>query len=106
MGSAIARFSIDPERSDPCKNFRFVAKWDGRCAAGASRMNAGEGADYPAPDPKCIPVELLALYQSREYRAAHTPLLREQTCDVAGEIRDKKAQALDDDAPPECLDSS
>lgn len=36
----MAQFSVNPERFDPYKNFKFRVKWDGRYVAGISRMSA------------------------------------------------------------------
>jgi phage tail-like protein len=34
------QFSVNPERFDPYKNFKFRVKWDGRYVAGVSKMTA------------------------------------------------------------------
>jgi phage tail-like protein len=34
------QFKVNPERSDPYKNFKFRVKWDGRYVAGVSKMTA------------------------------------------------------------------
>lgn len=36
----MAQFSVNPQRSDPYKNFKFRVKWDGRYAAGVSKVSA------------------------------------------------------------------
>jgi len=36
----MAQFSVNPERFDPYKNFKFRVKWDGRFVAGVSKMSA------------------------------------------------------------------
>lgn len=36
----MAQFSINPQRFDPYKNFKFRVKWDGRFVAGISRVSA------------------------------------------------------------------
>jgi phage tail-like protein len=36
----MARFSVNPLRFDPYKNFKFRVKWDGRYVAGVSKMSA------------------------------------------------------------------
>jgi len=36
----MAQFSINIERSDPYKNFKFRVKWDGRYVAGVSKVGA------------------------------------------------------------------
>lgn len=36
----MARFSVNPERFDPYKNFKFRVKWDGRYVAGVSKVGA------------------------------------------------------------------
>ena len=34
----MAKFSVNPERFDPYKNFKFRVKWDGRYVAGISKV--------------------------------------------------------------------
>jgi phage tail-like protein len=34
------QFSVNPQRFDPYKNFKFRVKWDGRFVAGVSKMSA------------------------------------------------------------------
>lgn len=36
----MAEFTVNPERRDPYKNFKFRVKWDGRYVAGVSKMSA------------------------------------------------------------------
>jgi phage tail-like protein len=36
----MAQFSVNPQRFDPYKNFKFRVKWDGRYVAGVSRVSA------------------------------------------------------------------
>lgn len=36
----MAQFSVNPQRFDPYKNFKFRIKWDGRFVAGVSRISA------------------------------------------------------------------
>ena len=36
----MAQFSVNPQRFDPYKNFKFRAKWDGRYVAGVSKVSA------------------------------------------------------------------
>jgi len=36
----MAQFSVNAQRFDPYKNFKFRVKWDGRYVAGVSRMSA------------------------------------------------------------------
>jgi phage tail-like protein len=36
----MAQFSVNIERSDPYKNFKFRVKWDGRYIAGVSKVSA------------------------------------------------------------------
>ncbi len=36
----MAQFSVNPERFDPYKNFKFRVKWDGRYVAGVSKVSA------------------------------------------------------------------
>jgi phage tail-like protein len=36
----MARFSVNPQRFDPYKNFKFRVKWDGRYVAGVSKVGA------------------------------------------------------------------
>jgi phage tail-like protein len=36
----MAQFSVNPQRFDPYKNFKFRVKWDGRYVAGVSKMGA------------------------------------------------------------------
>lgn len=35
----MAQFTVNPERFDPYKNFKFRVKWDGRYVAGISRVS-------------------------------------------------------------------
>jgi phage tail-like protein len=39
-GLPMARFSVNPSRFDPYKNFKFRVKWDGRYVAGISKVGA------------------------------------------------------------------
>ena len=36
----MAQFSVNPERFDPYKNFKFRIKWDGKYVAGVSKISA------------------------------------------------------------------
>lgn len=36
----MAEFTVNPERKDPYKNFKFRVKWDGQYVAGISRVSA------------------------------------------------------------------
>ena len=36
----MAQFSVNPDRFDPYKNFKFRVKWDGRYVAGVSKVGA------------------------------------------------------------------
>jgi phage tail-like protein len=36
----MAQFSVNAERFDPYKNFKFRVKWDGRYVAGVSKIGA------------------------------------------------------------------
>src|SRR5437764_12792699 len=36
----MAQFSVNPQRFDPYKNFKFRVKWDGRYVAGGSKVSA------------------------------------------------------------------
>jgi phage tail-like protein len=36
----MAKFTVNPERFDPYKNFKFRVKWDGRFVAGISKVGA------------------------------------------------------------------
>ncbi len=36
----MAQFSVNPQRFDPYKNFKFRVKWDGKFVAGVSKMSA------------------------------------------------------------------
>ena len=36
----MAQFSVNPQRFDPYKNFKFRVKWDGRYVAGISKVTA------------------------------------------------------------------
>jgi phage tail-like protein len=36
----MARFSVNPQRFDPYKNFKFRLRWDGRYVAGISKVGA------------------------------------------------------------------
>jgi phage tail-like protein len=35
----VAQFSVNPQRFDPYKNFKFRVKWDGRYVAGVSKVS-------------------------------------------------------------------
>jgi phage tail-like protein len=35
----VAEFTVNPQRHDPYKNFKFRVKWDGRYVAGVSRVS-------------------------------------------------------------------
>ncbi len=36
----MAQFSVNPQRFDPYKNFKFRVKWDGSYVAGVSKVGA------------------------------------------------------------------
>lgn len=36
----MAQFSVNPQRFDPYKNFKFRVRWDGRYVAGVSKLSA------------------------------------------------------------------
>jgi len=36
----MAEFTVNPQRHDPYKNFKFLIKWDGKYVAGMSKMSA------------------------------------------------------------------
>ena len=36
----MAQFTVNPQRFDPYKNFKFRVKWDGKYVAGVSRISA------------------------------------------------------------------
>ncbi len=36
----MAEFTVNPQRFDPYKNFKFRVKWDGRYVAGVSKVSA------------------------------------------------------------------
>lgn len=36
----MVKFSVNPFRADPYKNFKFLVKWDGKVVAGMSNMSA------------------------------------------------------------------
>ena len=36
----MAKFTVNPQRFDPYKNFKFRVKWDGRYVAGISKVSA------------------------------------------------------------------
>jgi phage tail-like protein len=36
----VAQFSVNPQRFDPYKNFKFRVRWDGRFVAGVSKISA------------------------------------------------------------------
>ena len=38
--SIMAQFSVNPQRFDPYKNFKFRVKWDGRYVAGVSKVGS------------------------------------------------------------------
>jgi phage tail-like protein len=38
------QFSVNPQRNNPYKNYRFKIKWDGKYVAGLSKMSALKGA--------------------------------------------------------------
>jgi hypothetical protein len=37
---SMAKFTVNPQRFDPYKNFKFRVKWDGRYVAGVSKISA------------------------------------------------------------------
>jgi phage tail-like protein len=39
-GGSLAQFTVNPQRFDPYKNFKFRVKWDGHVVAGVSRISA------------------------------------------------------------------
>ncbi len=39
-GDLMVQFSVNPQRFDPYKNFKFLIKWDGKYVAGLSKMSA------------------------------------------------------------------
>jgi phage tail-like protein len=39
-GGAMAEFTVNPNRHDPYKNFKFRVKWDGRYVAAVSKISA------------------------------------------------------------------
>ena len=43
----MAQFSVNPERFDPYKNFKFRVKWDGRYVAGVSKVRAFSRSTEP-----------------------------------------------------------
>ena len=40
LGGSMAEFTVNPQRFDPYKNFKFRVKWDGRYVAGVSKVSA------------------------------------------------------------------
>ena len=36
----MAQFTVNPQRFDPYKNFKFRLKWDGKYVAGISKVSA------------------------------------------------------------------
>ena len=43
----MAQFSINPQRFDPYKNFKFRIKWDGKYVAGVSKIGALKRTNEP-----------------------------------------------------------
>lgn len=43
----MAKFSVNPTRFDPYKNFKFKVKWDGRYVAGISKVGALKRSTEP-----------------------------------------------------------
>jgi len=43
----MAQFSVNPQRFDPYKNFKFRDKWDGRYVAGVSKVGALKRSNEP-----------------------------------------------------------
>jgi phage tail-like protein len=43
----MAEFSVNPQRFDPYKNFKFRVKWDGRYVAGVSKISAQKRMTEP-----------------------------------------------------------
>ena len=41
----MAQFTVNPQRFDPYKNFKFRVKWDGRYVAGISKSRRAEEDD-------------------------------------------------------------
>ena len=38
----MAQFTVNPNRFDPYKNFKFRVKWDGRYVAGVSKVERAQ----------------------------------------------------------------
>src|SRR6516165_528141 len=38
-GASMAQFTVNPQRFDPYKNFKFRLKWDGKYVAGISKVS-------------------------------------------------------------------
>jgi phage tail-like protein len=43
----MAQFTVNPQRFDPYKNFKFRVKWDGKYVAGVSRISALKRSTVP-----------------------------------------------------------
>ncbi len=43
----MAQFTVNPQRRDPYKNFRFRVKWDGKYVAGVSKMSSLKRSTEP-----------------------------------------------------------
>ena len=43
----MAKFTVNPTRLDPYKNFKFRVKWDGRYVAGVSKVGALKRSNTP-----------------------------------------------------------
>lgn len=43
----MAQFSVNPQRFDPYKNFKFRIKWDGKYVAGVSKVGALKRSNEP-----------------------------------------------------------
>ena len=61
----MAQFSVNAQRFDPYKNFKFRVKWDGRYVAGLSKVSAIKVSTEVAPSPSCSPA--LGLIQNTDH---------------------------------------
>ena len=44
----MAQFTVNAQRFDPYKNFKFRIKWDGKYVAGVSKIGALKRKTHPA----------------------------------------------------------
>ena len=68
----MAQFSVNAERFDPYKNFKFRVKWDGRYVAGVSKVGALKRTTDVVDALKAAGIEVERVIDSGKLRAAQT----------------------------------